>query len=106
MGPSLERGSKSLIASLEKVGIKRGFVVSSCTPGDWNCIHKGFYCPILDGILGVYKIMAGERRKGLEPFLRGIEPLGAPGALERLRECSGIGNAPSGICLILDYFWG
>lgn len=98
MGLSLERGSKSLTAFPEKkVGIKRGFVGSSCTPGDWNCIHEGFYCPILDGILGVYKIMAGGRRKVLEPFLRGVGPSGVPGALERLWGCYGIRNAPSRI---------
>lgn len=79
----------------KKVGIKRGFLRSSCTPGGWNCIQEGFYCPILDGILGVYKIVVGGRRKGPEPFPRGVRPSGALVALERLRECSSIRNAPS-----------
>lgn len=72
-------------------------------------MHKRFYCPILDGILGVYKIMAGRRRKGLEPFLRGVGPSGAPVVLERLWECCGIRNALSRILshpgLFLGLIW-
>lgn len=70
---------------------------SSYTPGDWNCTHERFYCPFLDGILGVYKIMAGGRRKGLELFPGGVGASGAPTVLERLWERCGIRNALSRI---------